>query len=408
VQAKIVYAGVNSSSFQQASRHLHELAGWDVSIKQVERLTERIGAERCVERDAAVAAYRAKPLVERKDKPAGVVAPAVVAVGVDGGRLQILERTRRDEPLDEETPDDDVPNKGQHWREDKIGVLMELTSAESATDPSPTIPPTFVDPLKIAKLARELHAKVAAMVEAAGEPASPAAATPDEPTAYAAPEVKHRTLVATRRPWAAFGPMVAQAAWSRGFYAAARRAFVGDGAENNWTLWRNHFSSFTPILDFIHALSYVYAAATAGRRLTVGWPVYVRWITWVWEGHIAWVLTELTARQTELGTATAADGETSPRAIVTRALSYLTNHQEQMRYAEYRQAGLPLTSSVVESSVKQFNQRVKGTEKFWTEAGAEAVLQLRADDLSEDNPMPAFWERRQATATGQNPYRSVA
>ena len=42
------------------------------------------------------------------------------------------------------------------------------------------------------------------------------------------------------------------------------------------------------------------------------------------------------------------------------------------------QGGLPITSAVVESLVKQFNHRVKGTEKFWIESGAESVLQVRA------------------------------
>lgn len=31
-----------------------------------------------------------------------------------------------------------------------------------------------------------------------------------------------------------------------------------------------------------------------------------------------------------------------------------------------------------------FNRRVKGSEKFWSEAGAEAILQVRAAFLSED------------------------
>ena len=34
---------------------------------------------------------------------------------------------------------------------------MTMTSDESAADPCPTIPETFVDPLRIIKLARELH-----------------------------------------------------------------------------------------------------------------------------------------------------------------------------------------------------------------------------------------------------------
>jgi hypothetical protein len=36
-------------------------------------------------------------------------------------------------------------------------------------------------------------------------------------------------------------------------------------------------------------------------------------------------------------------------------------------------------------------ERVKGTEKFWCEQGAEAILQLRADLLSDDQPLDVFW-----------------
>jgi hypothetical protein len=51
------------------------------------------------------------------------------------------------------------------------------------------------------------------------------------------------------------------------------------------------------------------------------------------------------------------------------------------------------------------NQGVKGSEKFWSEAGSEAVLQLRADQLSDGAILADFWERRQAAATGQRRYR---
>ena len=62
----------------------------------------------------------------------------------------------------------------------------------------------------------------------------------------------------------------------------------------------------------------------------------------------------------------------------------------------------------MESTVKQINYRVKGTETFWTEQGAEALRQLRADYLSDDEPREDFWQRRQAAATGQRRYRRSA
>ena len=54
--------------------------------------------------------------------------------------------------------------------------------------------------------------------------------------------------------------------------------------------------------------------------------------------------------------------------------------------------------------MKQFNQRVKGTEKFWTEKGAEALLQLRADQLSDDQPLTTFWQHRQENEAGLRNY----
>jgi hypothetical protein len=133
---------------------------------------------------------------------------------------------------------------------------------------------------------------------------------------------------------AGLGPILATMAWQWGFFGAARKAFVGDGSENNWTIWRQHFSSFVPILDFIHALSYVFAAAMAGRKFTDGWSIYEQWIRWVWQGEVAQVIAALAQRQLELGAPHEEDGDTGPRQIVAQALTYLQNHQSQMKYAE--------------------------------------------------------------------------
>jgi hypothetical protein len=113
-------------------------------------------------------------------------------------------------------------------------------------------------------------------------------------------------------------------------------------------------------------------------------------------------------RQAKLGLPEKDEPETSPRQVVARTLSYLRNQQDKMHYDEYRRQGLPITSSLMESVVKQVNRRVKGTEKFWSEERAEAILQLRADQLSDDQPLEAFWQRRQEAATGQRRYRPAA
>jgi hypothetical protein len=169
--------------------------------------------------------------------------------------------------------------------------------------------------------------------------------------------------------------VVAQAAGAAGFQEAERKAFVAAGSANNWEVQRRFFGSFEPILDFIHAAASVYAAAQAGRHFAVGWRCYQQWISWVWQGQVAQVIAALQQRQAELGLPEKGEAETSPRCVVQRTLTYLTNHQAQMPYDVYRRQGLPITSSLMESVVKQVGRRGKGTEPFWSEEGAEALLQ---------------------------------
>lgn len=400
---KAVHAGVSHTSFEEAGASLLKLAEVKISAKQVERICKRIGEEIVAERDAEVETYLKLPLVERKGVPEGVTAPQVAVVGCDGGRLQILERAGTKIEV-EEASDAEDGSRSQHWREDKIGLLMTMTSEVSASDPCPLIPEQFIDPTRILKLARELKKQPALgedAVKEASETAADADALNEDRQQWEPPEVQKKYLAGSRVRWPEFGPILALMAWQLGFYGAERKAFIADGSDNNWTIWRNHFSSYVPVLDFIHALSYIFAAAMAGRTFPEGWPIYTQWIQWVWSGEVEKVIAALAARQLELGTPTETDGETSARKIAAKSLTYLQNNLERMRYAKYRREGLPITSSYVESAVKQFNKRVKGTEKFWTEFGAEAMLQLRADHLSADDPMAKFWKAREERATGQ-------
>ena len=64
-----------------------------------------------------------------------------------------------------------------------------------------------------------------------------------------------------------------------------------------------------------------------------------------------------------------------------------------MNNPEYRRLGLRISSAPVESAIKSLNRRVKGSEKFWREQGAEAVLQVRAAYLSEEGRAERYWQR---------------
>jgi hypothetical protein len=411
VLKKIVYAGAQHPSFAQGSAALAALAGLKIGTKQVERVTEKIGRERVGQRDREIEEFRKTPLMTRCQSPVPNP-PDLAVVEMDGGRLQILDRRAGvPDPVTPSDPadgieDEDEPEEARgHWREDKIGLLMTMTGKTFSDDPCPEVPEHFVDPTRILKLARQIKGSVAVAEDAAGGP--PGSAPVDEPVAAAefTPKPRVRTTVATRGKAKQFAPILAQAAYARGFARAKRKAFVADGAATNWKTHKQWFSDYTAVVDFIHALSYVFAAAMAGRSFRAGWEAYVAWIQQVWGGRVGEVITALEARQSVLGIPGPDDPETGPRVVVAEALTYLRNNASRMRYPDYRKAGLPITSSHMESTVKLFNRRVKGSEKFWSEAGAEAILQLRADYLSETEPLDRFWEDRQACATGRRCYR---
>lgn len=405
VLKKIVYAGTQHPSFAQGSAALAALAGLAIATKQVERITEKIGRERVEQRDRAVEEFQKTPLMARCRSPIPNP-PDLAVVEMDGGRLQILERRAEvPDPVDDTEDEDEPEERRGHWREDKIGLLMTMAGKTFGDDPCPEVPEHFVDPTRILKLARQIKGSVAVTEGTSGGP--PESALQDEPVPAAEfmPEPRVRTTVATRGKAKAFGLILAQAAYARGFAKAKRKAFVADGASTNWKTHKQWFSDYTPVLDFIHALSYVFAAAMAGRGFREGWEAYVAWIQQVWGGRVGDVITALEARQSELGKPGPDDPETGPRVVVDEALTYLRNNAPRMCYPDYRKAGLPTTSSHMESTVKLFNRRVKGSEKFWSEQGAEAILQLRADYLSENEPLDRFWEDRQACSTGRRCYR---
>jgi hypothetical protein len=412
---KLAYLGTKLPSFRDAHEALDVLLRTKVSLKRVERQTERIGAERVVQREAEMAAWSDLPLIQRDQAPFGVKAPEVAAVLADGGRLQLC-----DENGDARSPAKSAAKS--HWYEYKAGVLQGLKSDRHADDPCPALPEVYLRPEKIDKLAREITT-LAAREEPSGpavplmtadlstdpspDPSAPLVPPAEViPHGYTPPEVIDRDVVASRHDSRAFGRQLAARAWSLGLFAALRKAFIGDGSGWLWTEWERHFKAFgfVPILDFIHALTHIYAAALAGRSQAEGWEIYRRWITWTWHGEVAKVIAELATRQQELGLPTEADGDTSPRRLISQTLTYLQNQQSRMNYPEYRKEGLPITSAHMESTVKQINRRVKGSEKYWSAAGAEDLLQLTADHLSTSQPLTHFWLTRPDHQTGTRAY----
>ena len=289
---RIVFASAQGVSFADAAEALAELGELKLLPKRVWRAAKRIGEERVEECCQAAACYEELPLPVQRESPVTIV-PGVACVQMDGGRFQERERIASETSspktlaVEKSESDNDSNNDG-FWCEYKAGILMSMKSEVHAADPCPELPATFVDPGKMREIAREIKgftSESQVSIKADEE------AGPDFKERVGRPEMLVKSVVATSGDVDAFGPLLANAAYERGFHTAERKAFVADGSTTNWGVWRKYFSHYTPILDFVHALMYVYAGAMAGRSPNEGWSHYRDWAQWLWSGDVDRLLT---------------------------------------------------------------------------------------------------------------------
>jgi hypothetical protein len=274
---------------------------------------------------------------ERRDslkgkRPAGPANdPAVLAIGMDGGRVQERQKD---------------PASDSRWHEDKV-----LTISSYRTAPAP---------------------------ESGGDPVPVRLVT---------------SYVGTMQDASKFGQLARVEAERRGIRQALEVVILGDGAAWIDTIAQEHFACHPRILDFYHVDERLAAVAQAlypvqersRQRLAD------RLESQLYQGKVATIIRWLENKAQALGKPRDADPAEHPRRVVWENLGYLQKHQGQMDYPAYRARGWPIGSGVTESGVKLFNKRVKGTEQFWNESGAEATLALRALRLSQDERWHHYW-----------------
>jgi hypothetical protein len=331
-----------------------------------------------------------------KEPPRGAA-----AVMLDGGRVQ----TRADDA------GRGVSEPG--WRESKVACCLTIDTKAHAADPQPEPPAKFLEPTHAARLASEVKRRSRPALERneADRRASRASRKnagkkcQRRKRARKCPRV--RTVVATMENSETFGWQVASEVHRRGLDRAQRKACVCDGQAYNWSIYEMHLlpAGFIAVLDFLHLLAYLHDAAYAlgGTDEARAWKTYKQWLRWAWSGKVGALLSALR----EGVAALKAKGSTAAarRQAVEETLTYVNNNRQRMNYPEYRCLGLPVSSAPVESTIKQINRRMKGSEKFWLEGGAETMLQLRAAQLSQDDRWKRYWARprkhRRAAGAGR-------
>src|SRR5262249_28729507 len=126
-----------------------------------------------------------------------------------------------------------------------------------------------------------------------------------------------RTVLSSIANSKIFGKQMEREAKRRRFGEAKIKAFLGDGLPWNWSIQKWHFKDFTPILDFIHVLSYLFVAAKAIHQADEdAWDQYLVWMRGAWQGEIVQVLEELRHWQRKHGESFADTPEQDPRVIL--------------------------------------------------------------------------------------------
>lgn len=137
----------------------------------------------------------------------------------------------------------------------------------------------------------------------------------------------------------------------------------------------------TLILDLLHALEKLWKAAYIFHA--EGSAEAEQWVRLraekILEGHVSQVVQGIRQTVTKLALG-GSQGKT-----LSSVANYLYRNRGRMHYDQYLAQGLPIASGPVEGACKNLiKDRMERSGMRWTEAMAEAIVKLRAIDLSGD------------------------
>jgi len=317
-----------TQSFDQAALALNEDWGTHLDGKQLQRWSEAMGRVVTAAREAEIRAF------EQGHRPEAVLnPPALLVIGMDGGRVQTREKQGEN---------------GSRWREDKVCAITSYLPGDGTVDHPPT-------PLVTTYVATMGN------TEAFGK------------LVHIEAERRGLRQAATTLTMGDGGNWI-------------------DPLSTREKLHDHRIVDYYHAAEHLHEA----ARASLGRDAPEGATLAEQLKDPLWDGAVADVVTILEEHAERLGPPQASDGPDHPRRVLANNVGYFQGHHQHMDYPKYRAHGWPIGSGLTESAVKLFNKRVKGTEQFWNLDGVESILSLRALWLSQDGRWTRYWNTRPA------------
>lgn len=317
-------------SFDQAALALNDDWGSHLDGKQIQRWSEAIGRVVVQQRQEEVSAY------ERGCRPASPTnAPALLVIGMDGGRVQTREKQGEN---------------GSRWREDKVCAIASYLPGDGTREHPPTpLVTTYV-------------------------------ATMEQTEGFG----KLVRVEAERRGMHRAATVLVMGDGGNWIDPLSERERLHD----------RRIVDYYHAVEHLHDA----ARAALGRDTPETFALAEQLKDALWDGQLDQVIATLKRHADRLGPPQPGDGSDHPRRVLANNVGYFETHRHHMDYPTFRRKGWPIGSGVTESAVKQFNKRVKGTEQFWSLPGVEAILSLRGLWLSQDGRWERYWNSRPAYA----------
>ena len=307
-----------------------ETLGIKVCHKTIQRVSEAVGAQTAAQQHGALACTQAP-----EHTPAN--APDLLVIEGDGMRLRqrVKKGARRNGELD------------NGWRECKVGVVLRCQRGFFKPDGT-----------------------------------------------YQHPEALLQTYLATMDDIHVFGPMLRAEAERCGMAQAREVIGLSDAGHGLPAMWDEHFPGMEWIIDFSHTAGRL---AECARQMQPDekkrQKLFHRLKGQLFNGQLDKLLRELSRYAKALAPreqSASLQAESSARIMWTH-IQYIETYRLHMDYPRYRLRGWPIASGHVEATCKRIGNRMKGANKRWTRAGAEAIAALICDRASGDKRWDNSW-----------------
>ena len=181
-----------------------------------------------------------------------------------------------------------------------------------------------------------------------------------------------------REPASQFGKRFSRlaCAWSVGSYAEV--VALADGAHSNWKLIEEVFPKAIQILDFYHASEHLSEVADAVHGVGSA-SSKALWKT------LSDLLKDRGSKPVQAALKSIETDDVKARDVIRRECNYFKTNENRTQYPDYLSKGLMIGSGVIEATCKVLvSQRLKQSGMRWVQAGADAIIALRARILNGD------------------------